>query len=605
MFENKSILVIDCETTSRNSEEAILKWVGMYSYKHNKHYLLDFSKDKKEVIELLKEHKVHVGFNFKAYDKIVLTNNLQLTEDIFEYKVIVDLYEISAPKSGKNYGMFNKNRLAQMGIRLKNFSLKKIVEELKLDKDIGTKGEIDYTIFLKDTWTPEEEAEIKKYLKQDIDLTKLLLEWYHTQFEPLKKFLPQKEQDNLLYIKSSLASLAYNIICNKAGLPVVFGEKDPGVKEKAFEGGHHIEPRKEIVVGNLLSVDVVSMYPNCLLMGNLNSPVNAEEEGWSGDNFFQLEGKYNTKELGKVGLALKEIFLERLKAKKEGDKPKDKSYKVIINSFYGLVGSPVFKSVYNRNTASDTTSMARTILKKACKTLDENGFEILSGFTDSIYLKIPPHLSKEHAMLVIDDYMEDVKKHVPFPMDTFVMACEEEIKMIWFVTKNCYLWVTNKNEVKYKSTLLNTNTPASVMKLFETYMRPKIVETLSIPFTKTEIEEQIKIILEREPSLATQEYKVGELEDYKVKSSLQYQISEKYGAGRHFLIPNRKGVGVGLAKSTKKQAGLRYCSMEDFKEKNLKTEDIDLKHLLSHLKPFYERNEKKEEHDNSIQRQLL
>ena len=226
-------------------------------------------------------------------------------------------------------------------------------------------------------------------------------------------------------------------------------------------------------------------------------------------------------------------------------------------------------------------------------------------FTDSIYLKIPPHLSKEHAMLVIDDYMEDVKKHVPFPMDTFVMACEEEIKMIWFVAKNCYLWVTNKNEVKYKSTLLNTNTPASVMKLFETYMRPKIVETLSIPFTKTEIEEQIKIILEREPSLATQEYKVGELEDYKVKSSLQYQISEKYGAGRHFLIPNRKGVGVGLAKSTKKQAGLRYCSMEDFKEKNLKTEDIDLKHLLSHLKPFYERNEKKEEHDNSIQRQLL
>ena len=207
MFENKSILVIDCETTSRNSEEAILKWVGMYSYKHNKHYLLDFSKDKKEVIELLKEHKVHVGFNFKAYDKIVLTNNLQLTEDIFEYKVIVDLYEISAPKSGKTYGMFNKNRLAQMGIRLKNFSLKKIVEELKLDKDIGTKGEIDYTIFLKDTWTPEEEAEIKKYLKQDIDLTKSLFEWYEDQFKPLKKFLPEKDQNNFVLIDENEAKL--------------------------------------------------------------------------------------------------------------------------------------------------------------------------------------------------------------------------------------------------------------------------------------------------------------------------------------------------------------------------------------------------------------
>jgi hypothetical protein len=156
-------------------------------------------------------------------------------------------------------------------------------------------------------------------------------------------------------------------------------------------------------------------------------------------------------------------------------------------------------------------------------------------------------------------------------------------------------FVTNKNEVKYKSTLLNTNTPKAVMKLFEEYMKPIIIEKLNIPFTKKELETQMKLILEKEPELAAQEYKVGKLDEYKVKTSLQYQISYKYGEGRHYLIPNKQGIGVGLSKNTKKVRGIRHCTIKEFKDNNLKINDIDLKHLLSHLKSFYERNEKKED----------
>jgi len=45
--------------------------------------------------------------------------------------------------------------------------------------------------------------------------------------------------------------------------------------------------------------------------------------------------------------------------------------------------------------------------------------------------------------------------------------------MIWFIAKNCYLFITTDNEIKYKSTLLNGNTPEIIMKLFEDYMKPK------------------------------------------------------------------------------------------------------------------------------------
>ncbi len=63
-----------------------------------------------------------------------------------------------------------------------------------------------------------------------------------------------------------------------------------------------------------------------------------------------------------------------------------------------------------------------------------------------------------------------------------------------------------------------------------------------------------------------------------------------YGEGRHFLIPNKKSIGVGKEKSTKKKVGIRHCTFKEFEGKNLTINDIDLKHLLRHLKPFYERN---------------
>jgi DNA polymerase elongation subunit (family B) len=606
MFEKKSILVYDIECSSLDTSKAKIKWFGAYSYANNSYYLLPFIGNEKEIIALLKEHRVLVGFNNKQFDNEILKNNFN-DEHLLDYRVIVDLYEISASKSGKDYGRFNKNRLAQMGIKLKSFTLKNIVEVLKLDKDIGTKGNIDYKIFQRDEWLPSEIIEIKKYLQQDIDITKKLFEWYQDQFSPLMKFLPTKDQDNFLHLKSSLSVLAYNIICNKANLKAEYGEK---TNTQSFSGGHHIENRWNLVKGKIYNIDVQSCYPHCIMMGNLCSPVDEREEpsvGWRGDDFFHIEGRYYNHEQGKIENALKYIFLERLKAKREKDDAKNKSYKIIINSFFGITGNPVFKSVYNHNTASDCTSMARTILKKLSKTLEVNGFSILGGFTDNVFVLVPSHLTKKHLMFIVDEFIKEALRHVPFPMkDTFKMEVEAEIKMIWFVAKNCYLFVTKDNKVEYKSTLLNTNTPKAVMKLFEEYMKPIIIENLDIPFTKKELELKMREILEKEPDLSAQEYKVGELGDYKVKTSLQYQISEKYGTGRHFLIPNKANIGVGLAKHSKKNRAIRHCTIEEFKSNELKISDIDLTHLLSHLKPFYERNEKHEQEKKiGIQQTLM
>jgi DNA polymerase elongation subunit (family B) len=581
----RDVLIYDIETDSLDVETAKVKFFGAYSYIDDAYYLLQGT-ETKEIKLLIERHRVMVSFNGKAFDNPILINNGYELEN--KFKIFIDLYEISAQKGSGNYGHYNKNKLIQMGIEIKKFTLKNIIEVLKLDEI--SKGDIDYTIFQKDEWTKEEIKQIKQYLKQDIVLTKKLFEWYEEQFKPLKGFLSPKSQRNYKHIVSSLSSLAYEIICNQAGLKVDWGEKQEGIK-KSFEGAHHINPRKEKIKGNIVNIDFTSAYPHALMMGNLYTKSN---DGWNGDGYFNIKGCYDIKEQGKIELALKNILLERLKAKKAGDKVKSNGYKIVINSLYGLTGNPIFKSIYNPISAADCTSMIRTCLKKLAKTLEEYDFQILYGFTDNVIVLIPEQSNKDELLYVVKKFIEEVKSHVPFPMETFNLELETEMKFIWFVAKNCYLYITKYNKIKYKSTLLNTNTPRVIMEVFENYIKPKIIKELDINFTEQELAEQIKIILKKDILLCSEEHKVISCDEYRSKTSLQYQISERYGEGTHNLIPNIAKIGIGKQKGTKKKKPVRYCTIEEFKKNKLSIDDISLKKLIDNLKPFLKYEKKKE-----------
>ena len=573
-MENNSVLIYDIETDGLNVEVAKCKWFGAYSYQTKEYYLLPYT-EMDWIKRLMAQHDVLIGFNNIAFDNPILENQHKIKT---EYKNVIDLIEVC------------KKRLVSMGITPKNYKLRTIVETLGLDK--SGKGDIDYKIFQKDDWTQQERNEIKIYLKQDIIITMALFEWFRKQFEPIRQFLSEEDKRKFIDVKSSLASLSFRVVCNLAGLKCEFRGKDEVVERATFSGGHHIEPRWDRAKGNIVSIDFVSAYPHALMMGNLFSH---SQEGWNGKSFFNLQGTYNNQEFGKVESALRQIFLERIQAKKNGDKEKNLSYKIIINSLYGLTGNTAFKTLYNHITASDCTSMVRTWMKKLAKIVEENGFQVLYGFTDNIMVKIPETSSKDKLMYIVDKFIQDVKCNVPFPQDTFKMEIEKEMKFIWFVAKNCYLWVDIKDKVGYRSTLLNRNTPELIMKVFDEYMTPKIIKELDVNFTEKELTEVIKERLKENIELAGEEYNCKDYEEYKSKVALECQISEKYGAGKHYLIPNSKGIGVGKAKSTKKKAGVRYCSLEDFKSNNLTYKDVDVSQMLKHLKPFFPKKEKKKE----------
>jgi len=576
---SENIGVFDIETDSPNPEKANLKFFGFYSFKEDKYYCLDYT-EKSRIKQLLDSHKILIGFNNKGFDQPVIEGFLG--EKIFKYKIILDLWQISAPKGNGEFGEFNKNRLQGMGYHLENYKLKTICEALELD-EFG-KGDIDYNIFKKDKWTKKEIKEIEKYTIQDLILTKKMFGWFDKIFSPLKDLLNITDQKKLKHINSTFASLSYSVICNQAGLIVEWAKDDDKPKDfKRFSGGHHINPRWKYAKADIIEIDFSSAYPHALMMGNLFSPSN---KGWKGNNYFDIEGCYDNKKFGEIETALNKIFLERLKAKKAGDKAKNLSYKLVINSLYGLTGNWRFKTLYNPTTAGDCTHIVRTWMKKLAKHLEINGYTCLYGFTDSIFVKIPAESNKEELMFIVNKVMDEFKSNMPFPLETFGMDVEEELKMIRFFAKNCYLFVTNDNKIKYKSTLLNRNTPQIIMNVFENYISPKIIKELHTDFTEKEIIKEIRTQITADLELASTKYNTKELSEYNVKTSLNYQITEAYGSGNHLLIPNLKDIGVGKKPHTKKRMSVRYCTIEEFNKNKLTHEDVDVSRLIKHLDKF-------------------
>lgn len=578
-LKSKSILVLDIETDSLDVQSAKVKWVGAYSFMEDKYYEIPYT-EKGKITSLLQRHRNLVTFNGTDFDIPIIERHFRIK--LYQNKI--DLLTIS------------RQRLATMGVRVKDYSLRTIAQELKLGEG---KGNIDYTILQKDNWTEEETKLIKEYLQQDIITTKQLLEYFNNIFQSTVEMLSKEDVEKLIHIKASPASLSYRAILNNAGIKYEFTSMDDKPAERqTFEGAHHIEPRENQCKGNIVSIDFASMYPHMVIMCNLLTP---KEASWSGNDFIKLKGSYDNQTQGKIEQSLNQILLERLEAKKNKNKPKNMGYKVLINSFYGTLGNNSFKTTYNPIAAGDCTSTARTILKRLAKTLEEYGFKVLYGFTDNVMVLIPEQSSKEELIFIANNYIKQILSKMPFPKETFKLELDKEIKFIKFFAKNCYLYVTKDNQIENTSTLLNKNTPSIVMKVFKEYITPKIVSELDCNFTELELKNKLLEYLKDKIKDASEQFSSKPLSEYKVKSSLEYQISEKYGVGKHNLIPNLAGVGVGKSKDTKKRKGLRYCTYEEFQDEKLSVDDIDMDRLVAYIKPFYQKEIKQSEIQNTLE----
>ena len=185
-----------------------------------------------------------------------------------------------------------------------------------------------------------------------------------------------------------------------------------------YEGAFVYEPVPGLHE-NIVVFDFRSLYPSIIITHNI-SPCTLtlhclqSHHHVPGYNYCFLD-----KPQGFVPFAVNRIFNKRVytkelkkKAKKGSEeykklKAQDYALKTVLNSFYGYLGFPGSRW-YKRECAQAVTAYGRHYIKKIISLAKKNGFEVIYGDTDSVFLKLGTK-TLEDAL----NFKEDVNKALP------------------------------------------------------------------------------------------------------------------------------------------------------------------------------------------------
>lgn len=597
---SENSLCYDIETATAgpkpDASKDKLRIFGCYSYKTKKYYCLT---KKDEIQRIIDAHRYLIGFNNQGtriepgYDNPILEK-----EGIkLDYKTIIDLRTIF--KTRANIIKIKEGLLKDL---IMSYSLDFITRLLKLADENTAKLKLDYSLLNKSAWTKEEFKILTDYTKRDLELTRKLYEWTEEYFKNFQQELSLEDIDKKTYITSTPAKMAYKALCKELGWQEKYGEHIENTKEESIEGGFVSHPAGEHFENNMLMLDYNSLYPFIMAMCNIHRRVKDgnpdNKPTWNGKGIWQTEGTYYADELGPISKVFLKWYIQRQEFKRLKD-GREYTKKILLNSSYGICLLPYYSLVYDPISAGDITRLGRQWIKYARRKFKEAGFIPIMQDTDSCLVQYPSG-QKDEVLKIKDKIISDIKASVPFPSEHFDMKIEADIKYAFFfkgesetsaltdpddeyanlgyMKKNyCLVDIDGNIIIKNLGIRKKSNSELS-RRIFWDYMVPKIREG-QIKFNRAWIRNLIYELLEKNITLAALRKDVGPSEQYsKSPTGLQAQLSNKYGAGVHWIIPNIAKIGTGKGKS--------YCTIEEFQEHNLTIDHIDLDFIWQELNYF-------------------
>ncbi len=166
-----------------------------------------------------------------------------------------------------------------------------------------------------------------------------------------------------------------------------------------YEGGAVFDPITG-VRENVSVLDLKSLYPMCMVTINASPETKVDPEKYDGETYRAPNGTRFRKEPdGVIRTMVDDLLTEREKKKSQrsSHEPKTPEYeqydrqqqavKVIMNSLYGVLGWTRFR-LYDREMGAAVTATGRDVIKYTEKVVNDSGYEVIYGDTDSVMLEI-------------------------------------------------------------------------------------------------------------------------------------------------------------------------------------------------------------------------
>jgi hypothetical protein len=192
-------------------------------------------------------------------------------------------------------------------------------------------------------------------------------------------------------------------------------------------GIHSTESKRAIEILDdelLIDIDVVSYYPT-IILNNGYAPINLPR-----DAFLKF---------------YRQIYHERIEAKKKGDKVKSDVFKIILNGSFGKFGDQ-YSRLYSPSLLIHTTVTGQLSLLMLIEELEEQGFKVVSSNTDGITV----HFKKA----AYDKFKTIVVK---WEQETGFETEEIRYKALYNQSVNSYIAVKEDGKLKCKGVFADNN----------------------------------------------------------------------------------------------------------------------------------------------------
>jgi DNA polymerase-2 len=158
---------------------------------------------------------------------------------------------------------------------------------------------------------------------------------------------------------------------------------DSSVYEAGQDGGHVLEP----VAGLHAEVwvfDFKSLYPSIIRTFNID-PLSYIAQLSPDQDVIRTPGGAFRREPAILPRMLDALFPQREAAKRAGDEVAANAIKILMNSFYGVLGTSACR-FYNPALANSITRTGRDLLLWSKRWFETAGFKVLYGDTDSLFV---------------------------------------------------------------------------------------------------------------------------------------------------------------------------------------------------------------------------
>lgn len=180
----------------------------------------------------------------------------------------------------------------------------------------------------------------------------------------------------------------------------------------AQQGGHVLEPRTGLH-SNVWVFDFKSLYPSIIRTFNIDPLSYVAEPGANAD-LIRVPGGAFRRSPAILPRMLDELFPRREAAKQAGDDVASGAIKILMNSFYGVLGTPACR-FFNPALANSITGTGREMLLWSKRWFETAGFDVLYGDTDSLFVHshaTDPEAAQAQARRLVVSLNEELVRYI-------------------------------------------------------------------------------------------------------------------------------------------------------------------------------------------------